>query len=187
MMMRYISLIGALSIFLLGVAGCLSVLRRPEVFAEDFEKGRIDLSRWEVTSDGDFAEAIVDVVDVAPGEETDYRLRFRTNTIGTSDRLKYLGVRSKNTVNFDTAKMVLFDLDWNKQTNGSYLTASFYLCPTMSKNPKEESDWLKFEYVGVPPGRNVRINILAKAVESSIRFIWIGANGMIMAGRSANR
>ncbi|MGD8536762.1 MAG: hypothetical protein PVF66_13015 [Candidatus Aminicenantes bacterium] len=145
------------------LAGCMSLVQHPEVFAEDFEKGRLDLSRWEVTSDGDFTEAIVDVVDIVPGEGTDYRLRLRANTIGTSDPLKYLGVRSKKTVDFNTVKTILFDLDWNKQTNGSYLTASFYLCPVKSDNPKEESDWLKFEYVGVPPGQNVRINILAKA------------------------
>ncbi len=161
-MKRYILLVGVLSIFLFSVAGCTSIVRRPEVFTEDFEKGRLDLSRWEVTSDGDFTEAIVDVIDVAPGGETDYRLRLRANTVGTSNPLKYLGVRSMNTVNLNTAKTILFDLDWNKQTNGSYLTASFYLCPAKSENPKEENDWLKFEYVGVPPGRNVRINILAK-------------------------
>lgn len=161
-MLRYVSLVGILSIFLFSLSGCKSVTRYPRVFEEDFEKGRLDLSRWEVISDGDFTEAIVDVIDAVPGAETDYRLRLRANTIGTSDPLKYLGVRSKNTVNFDTAKTILFDLDWNKQTNGSYLTASFYLCPTVSKNPKEENDWLKFEYVGVPPGKNVRINILEK-------------------------
>jgi len=101
-------------------------------------------------------------LDVAPGEETDYRLRLRANTIGTSDPLKFLGLRSKNTVDCEELKAIMFDLDWNKQTNGSYLTASFYLCPSVSDNPREESDWLMFEYVGVPPGRNVRINILAK-------------------------
>jgi len=163
LMRRLISLVGILSVFLFSIAGCTSIVRRPELFTEDFEKGRLDLLRWEVTSDGDFAEAIVDVIDVASGEETDFRLRLRANTVGTSDPLKYLGLKSKNTVHFDTAKAILFDLDWNKQTNGSYLTASFYLCPIKSDNPKEESDWLKFEYVGVPPGRNVRINILAKA------------------------
>jgi hypothetical protein len=161
-MMRHVSLVGVLSMFLFSIAGCLSVLRRPEVFVEDFEKGRLDISRWEVTSDGNFAEAIIDVVDVAPGEETDYRLRLRANTIGTSDPLKFLGLRSKNTVDCEELKAIMFDLDWNKQTNGSYLTASFYLCPSVSDNPREESDWLMFEYVGVPPGRNVRINILAK-------------------------
>jgi hypothetical protein len=161
-MMRYISIVGVLSIFLLSVAGCVSLIRRSELFVEDFEKGRLDLSQWEVTSDGDFTEAIVDVVDVLPGEQTDHRLRLRANTIGTSDPLKYLGLRSRDMVDFNPARTILFDLDWNKQTNGSYLTASFYLCPTASKNPKEENDWLKFEYVGVPPGQNVRISILAK-------------------------
>lgn len=161
-MWRHISLIGFLSIFLFSAAGCVFVSRRPGVFVEDFEKGLLDLSRWEVTSDGEFTEAYMDVIDVAPGEEADHWLRLRANTIGTSDPLKYLGVKSRHTVNFTTAKEILFDLDWNKQTNGSYLTASFYLCPSKSDNPKEENDWLKFEYVGVPPGRNVRINILAK-------------------------
>lgn len=159
----FISFVGVLSVFLFSLAGCMSLVRHPGVFAEDFEKGHLELSRWEMISAGDFTEAIVDVFDVVPGEETDYRLRLRANTIGTSDLLKFLGLRSKNTVDFKTTKIIQFDLDWNKQTNGSYLTASFYLCPSVSENPREESDWLKFEYVGVPPGRNVRINILAKA------------------------
>ena len=132
------------------------------LFQEDFERGSLDSSQWEVTIDGDFTEAVVDVADVDPSEDTDHRLRLRANTIGTSDLLKYLGVRSKNAVNFSTGKKVSFDLDWNEQSNGCYLTASLYICPTVSSNPKNESNWLKFEYTGVPPGRNVRINIWEK-------------------------
>ena len=76
--------------------------------------------------------------------------------------MKFLGVRSKDTVDFSVKKAITFDLDWNNQANGCYLTASLYLCPAVSNNPKAESNWLKFEYVGVPPGKNVRINIWEK-------------------------
>ena len=94
-MKRNISFLGILSILLLSVFGCKSVTRYPGIFKEDFEKGELNLSRWEVTYNGDFADAVVDVVDVSPGEDTDHRLRLRANTIGTSDPLKYLGVRGK--------------------------------------------------------------------------------------------
>jgi hypothetical protein len=161
-MRRNISYFGILSIFLLSVFGCRSVIRHSGIFEEDFEKGRLNLSRWEVTQDGDFAEVVVDVVDVDLGEDTEFRLRLRANTVGTSDPLKYLGVRGKKRIGLKGSKVIMFDLDWNNQVNGSYLTASFYLCPTKSNNPKNESDWLKFEYVGVPPGQNVRINIRMK-------------------------
>jgi len=134
----------------------------PVIFQEDFEQGILDSSRWEVTIDGDFADFLVDVYDVDVNEDTDYRLRLQANTIGTSDPLKFLGVRSVNELDFSTGRAVTFDLDWNDQSNGCYLTASLYLCPTVSSNPKNESNWLKFEYTGVPPGRNVRINIWEK-------------------------
>jgi hypothetical protein len=132
------------------------------VIQDDFDEGSLDLSRWELTRDGDFAESLVDVYDVDPGEDTDYQLRLRAKTIGASDPLKFLGIRSRNTVDFTNGKDIMFDLDWNNQANGCYLTASLYLCPTVSNNPKKEDNWLKFEYVGVPPGRNVRINIWEK-------------------------
>jgi hypothetical protein len=143
--------------------GCQSETQDELIFHEDFEQGSLDTSRWEVTLDGDFTEVMIDVTDVDPGEDADYRLRFRANTIATSTPLKFLGVRSKNTIDVGEGITLTFDLDWNNQTNGSYLTAALYFCPAISNNPKEEDNWLKFEYVGVPPGRNVRINIWEKA------------------------
>ena len=156
---------------LAAISGCPNASETNDVFQEDFEHGTLDPSRWEITSDGEFAEAVVEVIDVDHNEETDYRLRLRAGTIGTSDPLKFLGVRSTDTIDFDTAKAISFDLDWNDQANGCYLTASLYLCPTASSNPKEEDNWLKFEYVGVPPGRNVRINIWAK-VDGMVRALY---------------
>ena len=156
----YIHLI--LILLLLGLSGCSPSAQSPIIFQEDFKQGSLDKSRWEITMDGDFAESVVDVFDIDPGQGTDYRLRIGGNTIGTSNPLKFLGVRSKNTIDITGGTSISFDLDWNNQANGCYLTASLYLCPTESINPKSEDDWLKFEYVGVPPGRNVRINIWEK-------------------------
>lgn len=150
------------SVLLVWLFGCSPAAENPAIFQEDFEQGSLDFSRWEVTTDGDFAEAVVDVIDLDASEATDYGLRLRANTIGTSDPLKFLGVRSMNELDFSTGREVTFDLDWNDQSNGCYLTASLYICPTVSSNPKNESNWLKFEYTGVPPGRNVRINIWEK-------------------------
>lgn len=162
-MLQRFALLGILSVLMLYMFDCRSLALYPGVFKEDFEKGRLDKSRWNETYDGDFTEGAVDVVDIDPSENIDFRLRLRTNTRGTSDGVKYLGVRSKKRVVFENTKAIIFELDWNNQANGSYLTASFYLCPTESNNPKEEDNWLKFEYVGVPPGRNVRIRILERA------------------------
>jgi len=144
------------------LVGCSPAAKNIAVFQEDFEQGFLDSYRWEVTTDGDFADFLVDVHDVDASQDTNYRLRLQANTIGTSDPLKFLGVRTTKELDFSAGRAVSFDLDWNDQANGCYLTASFYLCPTVSSNPKNEDNWLKFEYTGVPPGRNVRINVWEK-------------------------
>ena len=144
------------------LVGCDSAMESHSLFQENFEQGALDSSKWEITVDGDFSDFLVDVYDVDDSEDTDYRLRLQANTIGTSDPLKYLGVRSVRELDFSNGTEVSFDLDWNDQANGCYLTAALYLCPTVSSNPKDEDNWLKFEYVGVPPGRNVRVNVWEK-------------------------
>jgi len=141
--------------------------RTDEVVAvrDNFSDGTLNPEIWQITREGDFKESTIDVYDAAPTENGDYRLRLRMNTIGTSDdTVKFHGVRSVEKVNFCEGKEISFDLDWNNQSNGCYLTASLYLCPTATNgNPREEKDWLKFEYVGVPPGRNARCVIAAKS------------------------
>jgi hypothetical protein len=53
---------------------------------------------------------------------------------------------------------VSFELDWNNQQNGSYLSAGVILAPDVtSGDPGALSDWLKIEYVGVPPGHHARM------------------------------
>jgi len=139
---------------------------------DNFQEGRLDTSRWQRTQAGDFNEITVDVIDVDPGEGADYRLRLRANTIGTrDDTVKFLGIRSVDRIGFAQGVKVSLDLDWNKQANGCYLTASVYLCPTItSSNPRDEADWFKIEYVGVPPGKNAR-SVVAKKVSGRLQYL----------------
>ena len=132
---------------------------------DNFSDGTLNPKLWQITREGDFKESIIDIYDADPTENVDFRLRLRANTIGTrDDTVKFHGVRSVEKVDFSDGKEISFDLDWNNQSNGCYLTASLYLYPTAtSGNPGEENDWLKFEYVGVPPGRNARCVIATKS------------------------
>jgi hypothetical protein len=38
-------------------------------------------------------------------------------------------------------------------------------------NPGEEKDWLKFEYVGVPPGRNAR-GVVATKIAGKVKYLY---------------
>jgi len=134
---------------------------------ENFDEGALDITRWNVTRDGDLNQFAVDVQDVEPTTEKDYRLRVMVNTLETSDLVKYLGVRSIQTVDFSKAKEISFDLDWNNQQDRTSLTAGLYICPLKSDNPKTEKDFLGFEWVGVPPGKNICTNL------------WASVNGVI--------
>lgn len=133
-------------------------------FSEDFHTGVVDPEVWALTKEGDIEEWVVDVIDIDP-EEEDYRLRLGMTTIGTrDDTVKYLGVRSVQSVDLDSNREISFHLDWNNQSNGCYFTASFLLCPTVTDgNPEKENEWLKFEYIGVPPGKTARAVISSKS------------------------
>lgn len=140
---------------------------------DNFSDGTLNPKLWQITREGDFKESIIDVYDVDPTENVDYRLRLRANTIGTrDDTVKFHGVRSVEKINFSDAKEISFDIDWNNQSNGCYLTASLYLCPAVTNgNPRAEKDWLKFEYVGVPLGHNARCVIATKS-EGKVKYLY---------------
>ncbi len=131
------------------------------VIRDDFGGGKLNLSHWVVTKEGDFAEMLVDIYDVDPAKMGDYRLRLAANTVGTSDdTVKYLGVRSLRKIDLTGGAAISFDLDWNNQLNGSYLTAGIYLSPTATDaHPENQPEWAAFEYVGVPPGENARFQV----------------------------
>jgi hypothetical protein len=127
-----------------------------EQFSGTFDAPALDDSVWAVTRKNDFQESAVDVVNG--------RLRLRAATIGTKDdTVKFHGVRTVRSITVRQPMELAFDIDWNDQKNDSYLTAGIFLCATATdENPQDEKDWIKFEYVGVPPGRNARAWLSAR-------------------------
>jgi len=117
---------------------------------ETFSGPALDGRFWRVTRQNDFQESTIDLVDG--------RLRLRAATIGTKDdTVKYHGVRTVRPLRLSQPLEISFELDWNNQRNGCYLTAGICLCPTATDgNPEAEKDWFKFQYIGVPPGQNAR-------------------------------
>lgn len=115
----------------------------PEIY-DDFQEGIIIKSRWRLTRQSDFSQSIVDVVDLG---QNDLRLRLLANTMGTKDdTVKFHDIRSLQKIDFTEAKVISFDLDWNDQANGCYLTAGIYLCPVATDtNPGDEPDWLALQ------------------------------------------
>ena len=136
------------------------------VFADRFSEGTAPGPRWVVTRNGDFREAAVDIVRG--------RLRLRAGTIGTrDDTVKHLGVRTAEAVVDSSSPIeVAAEIDWNGQANGCYLQASLYFCPTATDGTaSSERDWLCFEYVGVPPGKNARA-VLARWEGGNLRLLF---------------
>ena len=134
---------------------------------------RQNLKKWRITRQGDFRISRIDVYDVDPNETKDYRLRLMADTINTrDDTVKYHGVRCRHKIDFSTSKKISVDLDWNNQMNGCYLTGAVYICPTITnENPQDERDWLRIEYIGVPPGKNSRCAI-SKKTNNIVRHIY---------------
>lgn len=136
-------------------------------FWDDFAaKDPFACGKWVATRDGDFAEAVTDVVGG--------RLRIRVGTLGTrDDTVKHLGLRSAQAVvDLASPVEVAAEIDWNNQANGCYLQASLFLCPTSTDaTAATERDWLRFEYVGVPPGKNARA-CLSRRQAGNLRFLY---------------
>jgi hypothetical protein len=153
-------------------SGSISI-KNTFTFNENFSEGVLNIQKWQITREGDFKESIVDVYDVDPSENVDFRLRLCMNTIGTrDDTVKFHGIRSVDKVDFREGKTISFDLDWNNQSNGCYLTGSLYLCPTATEgNPDNENNWLKFEYAGVPPGQNAR-SIISSKIDGNRKLLY---------------
>jgi hypothetical protein len=142
-------------------------------FYDDFNDANLSNERWEITRKGDFKTSIIDIFEVGSGVKKDYRLRLRADTMNTrDDSIKYHGVRCRYQMDLTIPKRISVDLDWNNQTNGCYLTAAIYICPTITTgNPQDEENWLRFEYIGVPPGGNARCAISTK-INNSIRHLY---------------
>jgi hypothetical protein len=137
----------------------------PYPWVEEFRQGRLDPARWERTVEGDFREASLEVVSAAASTGAGYRLRLRADTRGTrDDTVKYLGARATQPIPLGEGREIEVDLDWARQSNGSYLTAAVVLSPHVTtRNPLDTADWLKVAYVGVPPGHNGRMLVEFRA------------------------
>jgi len=135
------------------------------LFQDAFDAPRLDTERWQLTRQGDVKESLIDIVDG--------RLRMRLDTMSTRDEtVKYHGIRTKQAFSLTDGLEIAMDVDWNKQANGCYMTAGLYLSPVATEaNPGGEKDWLKFEYVGVPPGQNARA-LLAVKVQGRERRVY---------------
>jgi hypothetical protein len=129
---------------------------------ETLDAGTLDPARWVRTVDGDFKEHVVDVVDVSPHGAHDFRLRLRADTRQTrDDTVKFLGARTVERIAIRDGTRIAIELDWNDQANGSYLSAGLILAPEPTRaNPLRSRNWLKAEYVGVPPGKNARLALV---------------------------
>ncbi len=132
---------------------------------DDFSSESLDQSKWLHTIQNDFE---TEVVDIADG-----RLRMAASSVGTDDRtVKFHGVRTAEpVVDLSGGVSVSFDLDWNDQANGCYMAAGAYICPTVADNPREESNWLRIQYIGVPPGKNARCLVSARVAGRERRLL----------------
>jgi len=142
--------------FLAGLAVWRQVRPEPPPHRPENALAVLDESRWARTSEGDFEEAVVD----GAGE----RLRLRAATRGTQDgTVKFLGVRSVRPFPVGIDSRIRARLDWNKQSNGSYLSGAIIVCPgKTAANPLSEEDWVKVEIVGVPPGQTARLQVVCR-------------------------
>ena len=128
----------------------IALIRRPDTGPPANLRPPTGDTRWEPTSDGDFEEQAADFSGT--------RLRLRAATRRTrTDTVKFLGVRLREPVRLTAGARIAFDLDWNRQSNGSGLTAGLVVSPhKTSGNPFVLPETLAIEYIGVPPGKNAR-------------------------------
>jgi hypothetical protein len=128
-----------------------------EIVLEDrFDGAALDRQRWAAISEHDFRSKSQEISEGA--------LRLEADTLQTDDRtVKRVGVAARPRLDLRRAVEVEFDLDWNNQANGSYLTAGAYMGSSLAVASAESvSSWVKVEYIGVPPGRNGRAVVSAK-------------------------
>jgi hypothetical protein len=133
-------------------------------FREDFSGPVLDPARWIPTKSGEFQDRRIDLVEI-PGENPRrFRLRLRASTLGSrEDTVHVLGVRTAAPLRLGRETRASADLDWNSQANGSYLSAAIILSPLATDgNPLTGPDWIRIEYVGVPPGKNGRLVIASR-------------------------
>jgi hypothetical protein len=111
----------------------------------------LDTTKWETVR---VADTKSDRIEAAGG-----KLTLALDTLGTDDStVKLRGIRSR--ASFELSKGPLkaeATIDWNAQSNGCYLSAGFaFVDAGFDGDPRQAPESVAFEWVGVPPGKNVR-------------------------------
>ena len=106
---------------------------------------------------------------------------IEADTRGTrDDTVKHLGIASRCAIPLGPGTRMQIRMDWGPPANGSYLAGSIVLSPhATTGDPAATTDWLSIGYVGVPPGRNARLLVMAR-VKGLVRTLfddgWPDAN-----------
>lgn len=147
--------------FLLGTLFVAAGARESVSWTETFNQGRLDLTHWQPTAEGDCRRCMVSVVDEDGESQRNQRLRISLDTRGTrDDTVKFAGIRARRPIHLHVGTQIFALLDWNDQANGSYLSAALiFSAHKTSQNPLKTSEWLSIEYIGVPPMGNARMAI----------------------------
>src|SRR5262249_31942635 len=135
-----------------GLAGALVALARagdPALLSETFQAG-LNETRWESVR---IADAKSDRIESGAG-----KLTLALNTLGTDGAtVKLRGVRTKQSFDVNTSLKAETAIDWNAQANGCYLSAGLaFVDAAFDGDPRQAQEYVMFEWVGVPPGKNVR-------------------------------
>jgi hypothetical protein len=122
---------------------------RGQDLLETFAKP-LGTERWELLRVHDTREDKI--------EATGGKLVVALDTIGTIDStVKTRGVRSRASFELGEGLSAAATIDWNDQVNGCYLSAGLALVlDEAAGDPHEARDAIAFEWIGVPPGKNVR-------------------------------
>ncbi len=126
--------------------------------------GPIEREAWEVVRVHDTKSERI--------ETSGGRLTVALDTIGTNDAtVKVRGVATKSAFSLGGAVYrFAAAIDWASQTNGCYLSAGLALVPEghpADKDPRAAAEGVSFEWIGVPPGKNVR-PYLSKRVKGAL-------------------
>ena len=153
---------------------------------EDFASGSLDPARWERTHEGDFRTQSAEVVASATGG---HRLRLLADTVGTrDDTVKHLGVVTRCRFPLGPDAGFRIRIDWGPPDNGSYLAAAIVISPhATTGDPQTTDDWLSIGYVGVPPGGNARLLVVARKRGVTRTLYTDGWPGPLREGRRIGR
>jgi hypothetical protein len=155
------------SALLLGLAAYWASQRHAETLKDPVSKPSslaLVSKEWEPTSEGDFEHSSVKLIGT--------RIRLRCATRGTpGGTVKVLGVRRCEEIDLRPGTRITVDLDWNRQANGSGMSAGIVLAPAVTQgNPFALDQALWLEYVGIPPGQNGR-RVIAVREDADNRYL----------------